>query len=76
MQAIVTIQLPILEEGYGRILAASGNPSVVKTVCTAILREQQREVDDIDDPFERELALLQLEQLKARLSFAVRGNDG
>jgi len=74
-RAILALQIPTDDWSKGRILAACTDAALIRTFCEAVLTLRSEEADQVEDPFGRELARLQLEQLKARFAFAL-GVDG
>ncbi len=72
MRAILTLQIPSEDLKKGRIPAASSDFDLIKLVSVCLLAKREKELAEHDgDLFEKELARLQLEQLRARLSFAL-----
>ena len=75
MRAILTLQIPTEDWKRGRILVASSDPALVRLFCRSVLKQRLSELDDLGgDLFDKELALLEIEQLRARLSYAL-GED-
>ena len=74
-RAILALQVPTDDWSKGRILAACTDAALIRTFCKAVLALRSKEADRVEDPFGRELARLELEQLRARLAFAL-GADG
>ena len=73
MRAILTLQLPSDDLKSGRILAATSDSDLIAHVCRWLLAERRSALERVDsDVFERELARLEFEQLRARLSFALK----
>ena len=75
MRAVLTIQIPTDDWRRGHILAASTDPNLIRHFCQTVLELRSREADRLDDPFDRELARVEIEQLRARFAFAL-GVDG
>ena len=73
-RAILALQVPTDDWTRGHVLAASTDTTLIRRFCKAVLAERSGEVDQIEDPGERELARLELEQLKARFAFALGAN--
>jgi len=73
-RAILTLQIPTDDWSKGRILAVSTDAALIHTFCEAVLALRSEEADTAEDPFGRELARLQLEQLRARFAFALGAN--
>lgn len=71
VKAILTLQLPTDDWRRGRILAACTDPALIRYFCEAVLTQRRADADDLSDPFDRELARLEIEQLEARLAFAL-----
>ena len=72
MRAILTLQIPSDDLKKGRILVASSDPVLIRLVCTRLLTSKEQDLDrHPGDVFDKELARLELEQLRARMSFAL-----
>ena len=76
MRAILTLQIPSDDLRRGRILVASSDPSLLRLVCDKLIAFKVRDLEQHKgNLFDRELARLELEQLRARLSFALSEED-
>lgn len=75
MKAVLTLQMPADDWRSGRILAACSDLEVIRSFCNTLLALRIEEADRLDDPFERELARLEIEQLQARIAFALDIED-
>ncbi len=72
MRAILTLQVPSDDLRYGRILVASSDQNLIRLVCNRLLTSKVCELrQQSGDLFSKELARLELEQLRARLSLAL-----
>jgi hypothetical protein len=71
MRAVLALQLPTEDWRRGRILVASTDPGLIRWFCRTVLAHRRERLDHLKDPFDRELARLEVEQLEARLSFAL-----
>ena len=74
MTVFLTLQMPTDDWSRGRILAASADGVLIRRFCKTVLAERSEEIAQAEDPKARELAQLKLEQLKARLDFALGVN--
>ena len=76
MNAQLVLQLPVNEAGRkALVVAACDDPNVISEFATRMLEASEASVDRADDPFEREYARIRLEQLRARLHFALESDS-
>lgn len=71
MRAVLTLQVPTDDWKRGRIIAATTDGGLIRAFCRRLLQIREADADNRGDVFDREIARLELEQLRARLSFAL-----
>jgi hypothetical protein len=70
--ARLVLQLPSPEAPRkALVIAASDDQVLVRSFCATLLARAEAATDAAGDPFSRELARIQFEQLRARLAFAL-----
>ena len=71
MRCVLVLQLPTPDLRYGHVITASANPDLLRQFCNAVIVDQETRIADSNDPFERELQSLRLEQLRLQLAWAL-----
>ena len=71
MQCVLVLQLPTPDLRYGHVITASTNPDLLRQFCTAVLADQEARVEGAEDPFQRELQRIRLDQMKVQLAWAM-----
>ena len=70
MRCLLVLQLPTPDLRYGHVISASTNPDLVQHFCAAVIADQERRVEDADDPGQKEFQLLRLDQMRVQLAWA------
>jgi len=73
---LLTLQVPTKDLSRSQILAASADEGLIRHCYEAILAERQQEAEQLEDPAQREIAQLKVEQVKARLDLALKEKQG
>ena len=74
MRCVLVLQLPTPDLRYGHVITASTNPDLLRQFCNSVITDQESKVAGAEDPFERELQSLRLDQLKVQLAWALDGS--
>ena len=74
MRCLLVLQLPTPDLRYGHVISASTNPDLVQQFCAAVIADQERRIEDTDDPGQKEFQLLRLDQLRVQLAWATGGD--
>ena len=76
MRAVLTLQIPSPDWRRGHVLVASSDRLLIREFCRKILEMRESDLDGLSgDAFERELARINLDQLRARLTWILREDD-
>jgi len=76
MSVRLVLQLPTADLRRARIVAATDDRHAIRAFAQRMLQLAEEAVDAAPDPFARELAHLEREQVRARLEYALREEGG
>lgn len=72
MACRLVLQLPTSDLRRARVVAATDDPAAIREFVHRLLENADLGINKAPDPYSRELALIERDQLQARLDYALR----